>query len=98
MPADGDALLAQVAAGPGAGDPAGLGAVAAAYFGRAEVVETLIAAGAKLRLRDEDGTALQNAQRQSQTACVELLLKADMERGAEESIAGEEGGEEEELN
>jgi hypothetical protein len=34
MPADGDALLARVTAGPGAGDAAGLGAAAAAYFGR----------------------------------------------------------------
>ena len=34
MPADGDALLAQVTAGPGAGDAAGIGAAAAAYFGR----------------------------------------------------------------
>ena len=34
MPADGDALLARITAGPGAGDAAGLGAAAAAYVGR----------------------------------------------------------------
>ena len=34
MPADGDALLARITAGPGAGDIAGLSAAAAAYFGR----------------------------------------------------------------
>ena len=52
------------------------------------MVAALLAAGAKLRLRDEDGTALQNATRQKQAECVRLLEKAERERGAiEESEA-----------
>ena len=60
--------------------------IVAAYLGHAEVVETLLAAGAKLKLRDEDGTALANAQRQKQAACVGLLERAEKERGALEPI------------
>lgn len=56
--------------------------IVASYFGHAEVVEALLLAGAKLKLKDEDGTALANAQRQQQQACVELLEKAAKERGA----------------
>jgi hypothetical protein len=45
MPADGDALLARITAGPGAGDAAGLGAAAAAYFGRVAVLRKTGKAG-----------------------------------------------------
>jgi len=64
--------------------------IVASYFGHTDVVEALLQAGAKLKLRDADGTALQNAMRQGQTACVELLQQAMKERGKEEEAEADE--------
>ena len=63
--------------------------IVASYLGRVEGVEALLAAGAKLRIKDDDGTALQNARRQKQLECVALLEKAEKERGALEPIDDE---------
>ena len=57
-------------------------------------MEALLQAGAKLKPKDEDGTALQNARRQKdkgvgQAACIELLEKAEKERGNLEAIVDE---------
>jgi hypothetical protein len=60
--------------------------IVASYFGHVEVVEVLLNAGARLKLKDEDGTALTNAMRLKQTAVVELLQAALKERGALESM------------
>ena len=60
--------------------------IVASYFGHVEVVEVLLKAGARLKLKDEDGTALTNAMRLKQTAVVELLQAALKERGALESM------------
>jgi ankyrin repeat/SOCS box protein 13 len=60
--------------------------ITAAYYGRDEVVEVLVAAGAKLHPRDSDGTALENARRQKHARCVELLEKAERERGGLEAM------------
>jgi len=55
--------------------------IVAAVFGRADVVEMLIEAGARLKPRDEDGTALDNAIKHRSAAgdydrCIELLNEA----------------------
>ena len=60
--------------------------IVASYFGHVEVVEVLLKAGARLKLKDEDGTALTNAMRLKQTAVVELLQAALKERGELESM------------
>ena len=61
--------------------------------GHAEVVEALLNAGAKLKLKDADGTAFDNAQRQKQAACLDLLAKAFKARGTMEDAGEEEPAE-----
>jgi len=56
--------------------------IQASYFGRADIVEMLIDAGAKLDPRDADGTAFDNAWKQKHNACCELLKEAERHRAA----------------
>ena len=67
--------------------------IVASYLGHAEVVEALLNAGAKLKLKDADGTAFDNAQRQKQAACLDLLAKAFKARGTMEDAGEEEPAE-----
>ena len=62
--------------------------IVAAIFGHAEVVELLLRAGARLKPRDADGTALENARKQAgagkQAEVVALLEAAFETRGKHE--------------
>ena len=79
--------------------------IAAAYFGRTEIVELLLEANASLEARDGDGTAFDNAWKQKHDAVIEMLRAAQRHRAAlaahglidddveDEVEAGRDGGE-----
>ena len=68
--------------------------IVASIFGRAEVVEALLEAGAKVSPRDDDGTALDNARKQGgalageKEKVISLLEAAAARQGIDEEAEG----------
>ena len=71
--------------------------IAASYFGRAVIVELLLDAGAKLDLRDSDGTAFDNAWKQKHDAVCTLLKQAERTQATREALGQLEDDVEDEV-